>query len=140
MTTRARRTEPTIDAGVQESLDALAANPSTAARYLDACDAIRDFTQTLAVSLTDAVKRHSPQVTTQDGIKYLVFVIPSPLVMFRLVDTFCIIYQADSARFHVHRYANCNSMREYEETRSKMRLEASNHDNIAKILLDAGSK
>lgn len=136
----ARLTEPTIDPDVEKGLDALAANPSTAARFLDACDTIKDFNVTLATGLKTAIKRHSPMVLTHDGDEYLVFVIPSPIVMLKSVDTFCIIYHPKDARFHVHRYANCSSMRQYEETRQKMRSEVSKHENVAQVLLDAGNK
>jgi len=135
MPTNSSNSEPTFAVNVMESLDALAANKAKAARALDACDTIRDFQGLLATNLATAIKRHSPKEITQQGHQYLVFVIPSPLALIKAVDTFCIIYRPDDSRFHVHLYANCNSMQQYEETRSKMRLEINSHPNIAQLLV-----
>lgn len=129
------QSEPTFSANVMKSLETLAADKAKAARFLDACDAIADFQRLLSNNLATAIKRHSPKEIMQHGHQYLVFVIPSPLALIKAVDTFCIIYRPDDARLHVHLYANCSSMQQYEETRSKMRLDVSGHASIAQLLI-----
>jgi len=125
----------TLAAKVETDLRKLAENEATAARFLDACDALSELRTLLVESLSKAIRRHCPKEIVQEGNKYLAFVVPSPMALVKSVDTFCIIYRPEDTRFHVHSYANCNSMKQYEETRSAMRLEVANEPDISHLLV-----
>jgi len=123
----------TLDPEVKKQLETLAESELTAARYLDACDTIMDLQKLLATSLAKATRRHGPREIEQDGVEYLVFVVPSPMTLIKAVDTFCIIFRPEDSRLHVHSYANCDSMKQYEGTRSAMRLAATGEPNLNRL-------
>lgn len=134
MSKASNENDPKFSDSAWAKLLALSGRPSTAARFLDACDTIGDFQRKLARNLPGAINAHAPREITQNGMLYLVFVIPSPIVLIKAVDTFCIIYRPVDARLYIHDYSNCNSMKDYEETRLTMRSTVAGHQNLSDLL------
>ena len=125
---------PTLSDQVMEYLERMAKNETTAARFFDARNAIMELHRALRDETSKAVKRYRPRKIVQDDSEFMVFVIPSVWYVLRTMDIFCIIYREADARFHVLEYANCNSIREYENSRSKMFLKMQSTHDLDELL------
>ncbi len=125
---------PTFSDGVKKHLEGLVETVATTARFWDAYDAIMDLYKLLETKPKDAIRRHKPREVEQDGAEFLVFVMPSVLFVLGPMDTFCILYRKTDGRLHVQEYANCNSIEQYEQTRTEMYLNAKNIENLNELL------
>ncbi len=125
---------PTLSGEVKKHLESLAKEQTTTARFWDAYYAIMDLYKALDKEANKAIRRYKPRKIEQDGSEFLVFAMPSVLFVLGSRDTFCILYRKADARFHVHEYANCKSIEEYEKKRTEMFLRMGKTQDLNELL------